>query len=367
MKISEQHPERIDQTYEFDIPGGQQPIRIDAFLTNSIEHATRTKVQKSIDAGNVLVNGEVTKSNYKLRPHDKINVTVKKQPPIELIPEDIPLVVVYEDEHLMVVNKAVGMAVHPGIGNRTGTLVNAVLWHLGEREARTIADDFESSDDPSDELGSNDEEILRSNAIRPGIVHRLDKNTSGLILVAKNEVVAQQLSDQFADRTVSRSYLALAWGVIREDERMIEGNIGRSTKDRKLMSVVKRGGKAAITDVTCIERYDCASLVRCTLRTGRTHQIRVHMSHIRHPIVGDESYGGGASVMKAIHHLFRKEAKQALVAIKRQALHAQTLTFHHPVKNEEMTFSAPVPEDLLASIRAVRPVDFGAEPPELST
>lgn len=367
MNQSDQHPERIDQSYEFDIPGGQQPVRIDAFLTNAIEHATRTKVQKSIDAGNVLVNGKPTKSNYKLRPHDKINVTVKKQPPIELIPEDIPLEVVYEDDHLMVVNKPTGMAVHPGIGNRTGTLVNAVLWHLGERNARTIADDFESSEDPSDDLGSNEEEILRSNAIRPGIVHRLDKNTSGLILVAKNEVVAQQLSDQFADRTVSRSYLALCWGVFREDERMIEGNIGRSSKDRKLMAVVTRGGKSAITDVTCIERYDCASLVRCTLRTGRTHQIRVHMSHVRHPIVGDESYGGGATIMKAIHTLFRGDAKKALMAINRQALHAQTLSFHHPVKNEEMSFTAPVPDDLLASIRAVRPIEFGDEPPELST
>ena len=368
MSADPNYPEKIEHVYTFDIPKGQKPERLDAFITKSIEHATRTRVQKAIDREAVLVNDKPSKSNYKIRPGDKITVTVYKPPPLQLIPEDLPLDVVFEDEHLLVANKPAGMPVHPGFGNRTGTLVNAMLWHAGKRDPLDLlkrregwGDDEDEDDDVDDdteqvdELGKGEEDLLSSAAIRPGVVHRLDKETSGLIVLGKNYRTTMGLSKQFAARTVDRQYIALVWGVIKDDERLIEGNIFRSTRDRRLMSVHERGGKYAATEVTVIERYNCATLISCKLRTGRTHQIRVHLNHIRHPLVGDPDYGGRDAALNGIHHLYRQEAKKALHEIHRQALHARTLAFDHPVTRQRMEFTSELPEDLKTAIFTLRP------------
>ncbi len=368
------YPDKVEHVYTFDIPARQQTERIDAFITRSIEHATRTRVQRAIDRGSITVNGKPTKANYKIRPGDQIVVTVMKPPPLQLIPEEMPLDVLYEDESLIVVNKPAGLPVHPGFGNRVGTLVNGIMWHCGQREPIDVLkrreswdDDEDEQEEPADqpeldELASQEEEVLRSSAVRPGVVHRLDKDTSGVMVIGKTYKATLALSEQFAARTVSRQYVALAWGVIRDDERLIEGELGRSTRDRKLMQVVEHGGKYAATDVTVVERYDCATLVTCRLRTGRTHQIRVHLSSIRHPIVGDDAYGGREAAFNGVHHLYRPQARAALNAIHRQALHARTLAFDHPVTKKRMEFSTAVPEDMLEAVKAVRPEGVGPLP-----
>ena len=368
------YPDRIEHIYTFDIPARQQPERIDAFITRSIEHATRTRVQRAIERGSVTVNGAPTKANYKIRPGDQIVVTVMKPPPLQLIPEEMPLDVLYEDDELIVVNKPAGLPVHPGFGNRVGTLINGIMWHCGQREPIDVLkrreswddddDDQEESDgqEELDELASHEDDVLKSSAVRPGVVHRLDKDTSGVMVVGKTYKATLALSEQFAARTVSRQYVALAWGVIRDDERLIEGEMGRSTRDRKLMQVMERGGKYAATEVTVVERYDCATLVTCRLRTGRTHQIRVHLSSIRHPIVGDDAYGGREAAFNGVHHLYRLQARAALNAIHRQALHARSLAFDHPTTRQRMEFTTAVPDDMLAAVKAVRPEDVGDLP-----
>lgn len=356
------YPERLEHTYEFVIPSRQKPERLDAFITKSILHATRTRVQKGIDAGIVTVNALPTKANYKIRPGDVIRVTVMKPPPLELIPQDIPLEVLYEDGVLMVINKAPGILVHPGLGNRSGTLVNAVLWHLGYREALAVlkrreswGDDDQSSDE--DEAGQftiGGEEDVDISGMRPGIVHRLDRDTSGVMVIGKTYDVTMALATQFAERTVSREYIALAWGVIKDDRRLIEGDIGRSPRDRKLRAIVERGGKYAATEVTVLERHECATMIACKLRTGRTHQIRVHLAAQRHPLVGDPDYGGRDAALSAIHHSFKRLGQQLLRCIHRQALHAHTLAFTHPVTGKRMEFSSPLPADMQQCLDLLR-------------
>lgn len=348
------YPERIEHTYEFVIPSRQKPERLDAFITKSILHATRTRVQKGIDAGIVTVNDLPTKANYKIRPGDVVRVTVMKPPPLELIPQDISLDVLYEDDVLMVIDKAPGILVHPGLGNRSGTLVNAVLWHLGYREALAVLKRRESWGD--DEQSSDEEEAeqftiggaaeVDMNGLRPGIVHRLDRDTSGVMVIGKTYDVTMALATQFAERTVSREYIALAWGVVKDDWRLIEGDIGRSPRDRKLRAIVERGGKYAATEVTVLERHSCATLITCKLRTGRTHQIRVHLAAQRHPLVGDPDYGGRDAALQAIHHSFKRLGQSMLKSIHRQALHARSLAFTHPVTGERMQFSSPIPADM---------------------
>jgi 23S rRNA pseudouridine1911/1915/1917 synthase len=384
------YPERIEQTFTFTIPARQKAERLDAFITHSIEHATRTRVQKAIDRGAVTVNGAPSKANYKIRPGDVINVVVHKPPPMQLIPENIPLDVLFEDEHLIVVNKPAGMPVHPGIGNRIGTLVNAVLWHAGNREPIDVLGNRESLADAEDEEQdlaeaegeeaegegegegegaevssdlADEDDGLRSNAMRPGIVHRLDKDTSGVMVVGKTYEATLGLSEQFASRTVARQYVALAWGVIRDNDRLIESQFGRSTRDRKLHAVLDRGGKYAATEVHVLERYDCATLITCKLRTGRTHQIRVHLTHIKHPLVGDPEYGGRDTALNGVHHLFRRRAQLALGHMHRQALHARSLEFTHPVTRERLTFTSSVPADFLAAVQELRPPEAGPLPP----
>jgi 23S rRNA pseudouridine1911/1915/1917 synthase len=335
----ENYPEYIEKVFQFSISTGQKPERLDSFLANSIRNASRTKVQKAIDAECVTINGKPSKAGKKIQPGDVIICKILKPPPIELVPENIPLNIVFEDEHLLVVNKPAGMVTHPAFGNRYGTLVNAVLYHLGMRQSIT----FELDDEDEDE---NETAIFESSEIRPGVVHRLDKNTSGLLVVSKNPVIHAGLAKQFFDRTVDRSYNSIVWGIVKQDSGTIEGNIGRANRDRKLFDVVKREGKHAITDYKVLERYDFATFVQIKLRTGRTHQIRVHFRHIGHPVLGDPEYGGDKIHSGGGDPIIKKRAEKCLKLINRQMLHARTLGFVHPATKEKLSFTSELPEDM---------------------
>jgi len=297
-----------------------------------------------------------------------------RPPPLQLIPQNIPLTILFEDEHLMVIDKPAGILAHPGLGNRSGTLVNAVLWHLGFREPIDVLkrregwdDDDEAAESTQETTSNEDAEVsddqpwgvdeataFESKGMRPGIVHRLDKDTTGIMVIGKTYEATLGLASQFSNRTVEREYVALAWGVVKEDFQLIEGDIGRSSKDRKLRAIVERGGKYAGTEVTVLERYDFASLVTCKLRTGRTHQIRVHLSAKRHALVGDADYGGREVAFNAVYSAFRRTAQIALTLIQRQALHARLLGFTHPITNERMSFESPIPADMQACIDLFR-------------
>lgn len=358
--------ERTEHTYEIVVTPGKKPERLDAYITRSIAMATRTRVQKAIDAGAVHVNGVHKNANYKVKPNDLITVKVMRPPPLQLIPQDIPLVVLYEDNDLLVIDKAPGILVHPGLGNRDGTIVNAVLWHLGQREPIDIlksredwGDDEETSDDPALDaeaelwqVGAGLEQ--EQSAARPGIVHRLDRDTSGVMVIGKNYQTTMQLATQFADRTVSRQYVALCWGVIGDDQVLIEGDIGRSPRDRTLRAIVRAGGKYAATEVTVHERFLFATLITCKLRTGRTHQIRVHLSSRKHPLIGDPDYGGREAAVSALHHAYRLQGSDALKRIHRQALHARSLEFTHPGTKQRMTFESPMPADMQSCLDLLR-------------
>lgn len=343
---------RIEQVHEFEIPTRQKPVRLDVFVTNAIEHATRSRVQRAIQDGAVTVNGRVEKANYVLKPGDHIRVTTHRPPPLMLVPQDIPLNILYEDDYLMVIDKQPGLLAHPGVGNRTGTLVNAVLWHLGQREAIEIEE--ESADDDDDAAPYDEATMMRSDAVRPGIVHRLDRDTTGVVVIGKEYRTTHQLTRQFAERTVDREYVALVWGVVGADHDIITGNIATSTRNHKLKTVVERGGKEAKTEYVVLERYRCATLLRVKLHTGRTHQIRVHMSSRRHPVVGDPDYGGRDTVLASIHHGYRREAQMALAQIQRQALHARSLGFTHPQTRERMHFETALPLDMQAAVDVLR-------------
>lgn len=345
------HPEYIEHRFDFVVSKGQLPERLDVYLTGHISSATRTKVQKAIDEGCVLVNGSKAKASRKVQPNDKIQCVLLRPPPIELIPEDIPIQIVYEDEYLMVVNKPPGMCTHPGFGNRHATLVNAVLYHLGFRQSIPI--EIEDEDEES-ESEINEGQIFASEAIRPGVVHRLDKDTSGLLLVSKDPTTHAKLAKQFADRTIQRYYYSLVWGNFDEDNGTIEGDIGRSHRDRKLFAVVKKDGKSAKTDWLVVERFQHATLMRLKLHTGRTHQIRVHLSHNNHPVFGDMSYGGDTVAIGGNNPQFKKMATDALKTISRQMLHAATLGFEHPYTKEFLNFSSALPEDMLSVIARFR-------------
>jgi len=310
--------------YKFKADKGQSPLRVDKFLINFIEHATRTKIQKAATEGNIKVNGNVVKSNYKVKAGDVVTVeysSPKKE--FELIPEDIPLNIVYEDDDFLIVNKDAGMVVHPGFGNYSGTLVNALAFHFKNLP----------------NMGDED---------RPGLVHRIDKNTSGILVIAKTEKSMTVLAKKFADRELNRKYIALVWGDVKEDEGTITGHIGRSLKNRKVMTVFPDGkfGKHAVTHYKVLERFGYTTLVECKLETGRTHQIRVHFKQIGHALFNDEEYGGNQILKGTTFTKYKQFVLNCFKICQRQALHAKSLGFSHPTTGKEVNFDSELAEDM---------------------
>ena len=310
--------------YKFVADKGQNPLRVDRFLLNFVEFATRNKIQNSIKAGNVRVNDNIVKANYKVKAEDVVTVVLDyPKEKNELLPQDIPLNIVYEDKDLLVVNKEAGMVVHPGYGNYDGTLVNAVAFHV--------------SNLPN--MGEED---------RPGLVHRIDKNTSGILVIAKTERAMIDLAKKFADRDLNRKYIALVWGNVKEDEGTITGHIGRNLKNRKVMDVFSDGehGKHAVSHYKVLERFGYTTLIECTLETGRTHQIRVHFKHIGHPVFNDDEYGGDAILKGTTFTKYKQFVQNCFKICSRQALHAKSLGFTHPTTKKEMFFDSELAEDM---------------------
>tara|TARA_B100001939_G_scaffold244292_1_gene211697 strand:+ start:847 stop:1851 length:1005 start_codon:yes stop_codon:yes gene_type:complete len=316
--------------FSFKVDKGQAPLRIDKYLMNFVENATRTKIQAAAKSGSIKVNDVVVKSNYKVKPLDDIRVLFE-YPPHEnlLIPENIQLDIVYEDDYLVVVNKPSGMVVHPGHGNYSGTLINALIYHF--------------------------ENLPKNSSNRPGLVHRLDKDTSGLLVVAKNDISMVHLSKQFAEKTSKREYLALVWGNVKDDTGRIDNFIGRNPKNR-LQNIVLddnkiENGKRAITNYEVLSRMNYVSLVKCTLETGRTHQIRVHMKHIGHTLFNDERYGGDLILKGTTFTKYKQFVENCFKLLPRQALHAKTLGFTHPKTGEFMQFESELPTDFNSCIQ----------------
>jgi 23S rRNA pseudouridine1911/1915/1917 synthase len=310
--------------YRIVVDKGQSMIRIDKFLTEKVAFATRNKVQQAIDSGGVLVNGETTKSNYKIKPLDEIRVLFEKpRRDTEVVPENIPLDIIFEDPHLLVVNKPAGMVVHPAHGNWTGTLVNGLVYHFQHLPE------------------------MKGNVGRPGLVHRIDKDTSGLLVIAKTEEAMAPLAAQFFHHTIDRTYLALVWGELEADSGTVIGHVGRSAKDRKVMDVFPDGsqGKHAVTHWKVLKRLRYVSLIQCNLETGRTHQIRAHMKFLGHPLFNDSMYGGDKIRKGTQFAKYKTFVQNCFDMIPRQALHAMSLGFQHPVTGEKLYFEAPMPSD----------------------
>ncbi len=315
--------------YRLTVDQGQSLLRIDKFLSNRIENASRSRLQAAADAGNILVNNVPVKSNYRIKPNDEILIVMDyPKHELKIIPEDIPLNIVYEDEQLVVINKPPGLVVHPGHGNYSGTLVNALAWHFRDLP-------LFNSEDP-----------------RPGLVHRIDKDTSGLLVVAKTELAKVKLALQFFEKTSERLYQALVWGNVEEDEGTITGNIGRSPKNRQVFTVFPEGdyGKHAVTHYKVLKRIGYVSLVECRLETGRTHQIRVHMKHINHPLFNDANYGGDQILRGTTFTKYKQFIQNCFKILPRQALHAKTLGFVHPTTGEMLQFNSELPEDMTTVI-----------------
>jgi len=317
--------------YRFVAEEGQQPLRVDKFLMNFVMNVTRNKVQQAVKNGSVLVNNEVVKANHKVKGGDVVTVVFEHAPrETEIIPENIPLDIVFEDDDVIVINKPAGMVVHPGHGNYSGTMVNALMHH------------FQNLPENADG--------------RPGLVHRIDKDTSGLLVVAKTEHALAHLSKQFHDKTSERVYYALVWGNIKEDEGTIEGNIGRHLKNRLQQAVFEEPdqGKPAVTHFKVLERFTYVTLVECKLETGRTHQIRVHFKHIGHTLFNDERYGGNAILKGTTYTKYKQYVENCFKLLPRQALHAKTLGFEHPTTGKMVRFNSQVPEDMTAVLEKWR-------------
>lgn len=319
-----------DELYErfsLIIDKGQEPLRIDKFLMNRIEGATRNKLQQAISLGMVLVNGKEIKSNYKIKPLDSIIVYSDMSPEqTDVLPEKMDLNIVFEDADLMIINKPAGMVVHPGSGNYTGTLLNGVSYYLQQQNPALSEDTLP----------------------RFGLVHRIDKNTSGLLVLAKNDKAMRHLAKQFFDHTISRKYLALVWGDVENDSGTIIAHVGRNLRHRKLFEAYTEGdhGKEAITHYKVLERFGYVTLVQCILETGRTHQIRVHMKHIGHSLFNDDFYGGDKILKGTIFSKYKQFVDNCFQICQRQALHARTLGFVHPTSGENVLFEAPLPTDM---------------------
>ncbi len=309
------------------LSGKQEPIRIDKYLMNRIEGATRNKIQQAIEEGWILVNGEKVKPNHKIRPYEEIVVYDSREViPTDIIPEEMPLNIVYEDHELLVIDKPAGLVVHPGSGNYQGTLVNGIAWYLNPAEDKSKIIELP----------------------RVGLVHRIDKDTSGLILIAKTELSMKYLAAQFKDHTVHRRYIALAWGDFEQDEGTIDAHIGRNLRFRKKMDAFPDGdhGKPAITHYKVLERFHYVTLLQFRLETGRTHQIRVHSRLIGHPLFNDSTYGGDKIVKGTIHTKYKQFVDNCFKILPRQALHAAELGFQHPVTKERMHFTSPLPAEM---------------------
>jgi 23S rRNA pseudouridine1911/1915/1917 synthase len=322
--------ESNDELYErftFTIDKGQEPYRVDKFLMNRLEGATRNKLQRAINLGLVLVNNKEIKQNYKVKPYDQIVIYSDLSPEsTEIVPENIPLNIVFEDDDIIIINKPAGMVVHPGSGNYNGTLLNGIAWYLQQK------------------IPDLSEDVLP----RFGLVHRIDKNTSGLLVLAKNDKTMRHLAKQFYDHTVKRKYMALVWGDVENDSGTIVAHVGRNLRHRKLFEAYPEGdhGKEAITHYTVLERFNYVTLVQCILETGRTHQIRVHMKYIGHPLFNDDFYGGDKIVKGTIFSKYKQFVDNCFMICQRQALHAKTLGFIHPGTGKEVFFETELPADM---------------------
>ena len=315
--------DELYEHYNFKAGKGQEPLRVDKFLMNFVENATRNKIQQAAKQGNIFVNGQVVKSNHRVKANDEVKVMFS-HPPHEylLTPENIPLDIVYEDDSLIIVNKPAGLVVHPGHGNYSGTLINGLLHHFSQL--------------PNNSSG------------RPGLVHRIDKDTSGLLVVAKTEHAMTELSKQFFFKTTEREYIALVWGNLSQDEGTIIGNIGRHPKNRLQMAVFPDGsvGKEAITHYKVLERFDYVTLVSCRLETGRTHQIRAHFTHLGHPLFNDERYGGDKICKGVTSSKYKQFVENCFKLLPRKALHAKTLGVEHPETGKFLRFDTEIPSDI---------------------
>jgi len=319
--------QELHEHFAFDINSGQEPLRIDKFLMSRIENATRNKIQKAAKEGSIRVNDKIVKSSYKVKKDDKVRILFS-HPPYEnlLTPEKLDLDIEYEDDSIIIVNKKSGMVVHPGHGNYSGTLINALLYHF-------------------DNLPNN-------SSNRPGLVHRIDKDTSGLLVIAKTEKSMTLMAKQFFNKSVEREYYALVWGDVKDDEGEINAPIGRNPKNRLQMIVYEdmEGGKEAITNYKVVERFGYVTLISCRLQTGRTHQIRVHMKHLGHTLFNDERYGGNKILKGTVYSKYKQFVDNCFRLLPRQALHAKTLGFIHPKSKEKISFNSDIPEDIASVI-----------------
>jgi 23S rRNA pseudouridine1911/1915/1917 synthase len=320
--------EELYERLHLKVDKGQEPLRIDKFLVQRTENASRNKIQKALETGLVLVNNRQVAPNYKIRPLDEIIMYSDKEAHgEEIVPEQMPLNIEYEDAEVLIINKPPGLVVHPASGNYSGTLINGVAWYLRQKN----------------------EAVSEQNLPRFGLVHRIDKNTSGLMVLAKTETAVRSLARQFFDHTVRRQYMALVWGDLVEDNGTIIAHVGRHQRFRKLFDAYPEGdhGKEAITHYKVLERFGYVTLVQCVLETGRTHQIRVHMQHIGHPLFNDDTYGGDKIVKGTVFSKYRQFVDNCFAICPRHALHAKTLGFIHPATGEEILFESELPQDML--------------------
>ncbi len=333
--ITQDNNDELYERFSITIDKGQEPLRIDKFLMQRLEGATRNKLQQSINLGMVTVNGKDVKPNYKVKPGDSVIIFSDMSPEeTDIVPEKLNLDIAYEDADLIIINKPAGMVVHPGSGNYSGTLLNGISWYL-QQQTPGISEDA---------------------LPRFGMVHRIDKNTSGLLVLAKTDKAMRHLAKQFFDHTISRKYVALVWGDVAEDEGTIIAHVGRHQRFRKLFEAYPEGdhGKEAITHYRVLERFGYVTLVECILETGRTHQIRVHMKHIGHPLFNDDFYGGDKIVKGTVYSKYKQFVDNCFDICKRQALHAKTLGFVHPATGQNVLFETPMPPDMATLIEKWR-------------